>query len=120
MMVTELGFSKEVGQLALSSGGSQGFLGQPMVQTQAMSQETLNLVDAEVKVLVERAYRRGKDLVVTNIEALHRLADALLEKETIDGEEARAIIAATGAKPYIKDDADGVTIPYKTVMPGEA
>lgn len=41
---------------------------------------------AEVKALVERAYRRGKDLILTNVAALHKIAEALLEKETLDGD----------------------------------
>jgi|Transcript_41247 cell division protease FtsH len=113
MMVTQMGFSKKVGQVALAGSSGPAFLGQSMGQTQSMSQETMNVVDAEVKDLVERAYRRAKDLMVVNMDALHNLADALIEKETIDGDEAREIIVATGAKPYIKNDAPGVTIPYQ-------
>ena len=84
-------------QVALAGSSGPAFLGQSMGQTQSMSQETMNVVDAEVKDLVERAYRRAKDLMVVNMDALHNLADALIEKETIDGDEAREIIVATGS-----------------------
>lgn len=84
-----------------------------MGQSEAMSQETMNIVDEEVKGLVEVAYRRAKDLMTTNLDALHKIAEALLEKETIDGQEAANIIISTGAKPYRKADAPGVTIPYQ-------
>jgi cell division protease FtsH len=114
MMVTQMGFSKKIGQVALAGSSGPAFLGASAGQTQEMSQETMNLVDQEVKALVEVAYRRAKDLTVTNMDALHKLAEALLDKETIDGEEARQIIKSTGAKPYTKADAPGVTIPYQT------
>jgi len=113
LMVTQLGFSKAIGQVALAGSSGPAFLGQSMGQTSAMSQETMNKVDAEVKDLVERAYRRAKDLMQTNLEALHKLAAALMEKETLDGEEARQIIVAAGAKPYLRNDAPGITIPYQ-------
>lgn len=67
----------------------------------------------QVKQLVERAYRRAKDLVVTNVDILHDVAAVLMEKENIDGDEFQKIILASKAKQYLKDDAPGVTIPYK-------
>jgi cell division protease FtsH len=113
MMITQMGFSKRIGQVALAGQSGPAFLGAQMGQSEAMSQETMNIVDEEVKELVEIAYRRAKDLMVTNMEALHKIAEALLEKETIDGQEAAQLIMATGAKPYRKPDAPGVTIPYQ-------
>lgn len=70
-------------------------------------------VAVQVKDLVERAYRRAKDLVETNIDILHDVAAVLMEKENIDGEEFSKIILASQAKQYLKDDAPGVEIPYK-------
>lgn len=67
----------------------------------------------QVKQLVERAYRRAKDLVQSNIAILHDVAEVLMEKENIDGEEFQNIILASQAKQYLKDDAPGVPIPYK-------
>jgi hypothetical protein len=68
-------------------------------------------IDAEVKQLVERAYRRAKDLVTSNIEILHKTAERLLEKENIDGEEFAQIVAEMRASQYLKPDAPGVTVP---------
>lgn len=56
-MVTQLGFSKKLGQVAWSSGGGNSFLGQSMAQPSDFSMKTADEVDAEVKQLVERAYR---------------------------------------------------------------
>ena len=61
---------------------------------------------------MEIAYRRAKDCMQTNISILHKLAEVLLEKETIDGDECAKIIKEAGGEMYLKEDAPGVTIPY--------
>lgn len=71
------------------------------------------LACVQVKLLVERAYRRAKDLVQSNISVLHDVAAVLMEKENIDGDEFQKIIMSSAAKQYLKDDAPGVTIPYQ-------
>ena len=67
----------------------------------------------QVKVLVERAYRRAKDLVQSNINILHDVAAVLLEKENIDGDEFNRIIKESQAQQYLRDDAPEVSIPYQ-------
>merc|ERR1711924_553561 len=79
-MVTQVGFSDKLGQVAYGGGGaplSWGSRG----QSSDFSGKTAALIDEEVKILVERAYRRAKDLMQNNMPALHALADLLLEKE---------------------------------------
>ena len=112
LMVTQLGFSERLGQVAVAQGG-QSFLGSQMGQPAAMSAMTADIVDSEVQKLVETAYRRAKDLTQTNIKALHAIANALLDKETIDGEDCAKIIADCDAQMYNKADAPGITIPYQ-------
>jgi cell division protease FtsH len=113
LMVTQLGFSKRLGQIAWSSGGGQSFLGQSMAQPSDFSSQTADEIDAEVKDLVERAYRRAKDLVQSNIEVLHKVAAVLVEKENIDGDEFQQLVQESRAEQYLKADAPGVTIPYQ-------
>ncbi len=79
--------------------------------------QTADQIDKEVKNLVERAYRRAKDLVTANIDTLHKIAAVLIEKENIDGEEFMQIISSAQAEQYLKNDAPGVTIPYQTAQP---
>jgi hypothetical protein len=67
----------------------------------------------QVKHLVERAYRRAKDLVQSNINILHDVAAVLMEKENVDGDEFQRIILASKAKQYLKQDAPEVSIPYQ-------
>ena len=67
----------------------------------------------QVQELVERAYRRAKDLVQSNMDILHNVAAILIEKENIDGDEFQNIILASKAKQYLKKDAPDVKIPYQ-------
>lgn len=112
MMVTQMGFSDKLGQLNLGGGGGPSFLGQEAGQQAEYSQMTADLIDAEVKDLVERAYRRAKDLVVTNIDVLHATAEVLVEKEQIDGDEFERIFTECRCKLYLQEDSPGTTVPY--------
>jgi cell division protease FtsH len=62
---------------------------------------------------VERAYRRAKDLIQSNINILHKVAAVLMEKENIDGDEFQQIILESQAEQYLRGDAPGVKIPYQ-------
>ena len=113
LMVTSMGMSKKLGQVAWSGGGGPSFLGQSMGQPAECSGATQDEIDAEVKDLVDRAYRRAKDLVASNIDILHATAARLLEVEQIDGEEFSRIVEASKAEQYLKEDAPGVAVPYQ-------
>lgn len=84
-----------------------------MAQPSDFSMKTADEIDGEVKTLVERAYRRAKDLMETNIDILHRTAAVLLEKESIDGDEFQKIVLESQAEQYLKQDAPNVSIPYQ-------
>jgi cell division protease FtsH len=112
LMVTSMGMSKKLGQVAWAGGGGPSFLGQSMGQPADCSGETQDEIDAEVKALVTRAYRRAKDLVQSNIAILHATAARLLEVEQIDGDEFARIVADSKAEQYIKADEPSVVVPY--------
>ena len=114
LMVTQLGFSKKLGQVAWSSGGGSSFLGASAAQPADFSMTTADEIDAEVKALVETAYRRAKDLIQTNLDILHKTAAVLIEKENIDGDEFQQIVLESQARQYLKADAPGVEIPYQS------
>jgi cell division protease FtsH len=114
MMVEQMGFSEKIGQIALKTGGGQSFLGNDAGRAADYSQTTANIVDDEVKILVETAYRRAKDLVQENIDCLHAVAEVLLEKENIDGDEFEEIMLKARAKLYLKDDNKDIAVPFKT------
>merc|ERR1711966_225437 len=114
MMITQMGFSEKLGQVALSGGGGPSFLGGSMAQGAECGAKTTDIIDGEVRDLVNRAYRRAKDLVETNIDVLHKVAEVLLEKENIDGDEFQTIMLACGAGLYLKEDSPATKVPYQT------
>jgi cell division protease FtsH len=113
MMVSQMGFSKKLGQVAWSSQGGNSFLGAQMAQPSDCSGDTQDAIDAEVKDIVDRAYRRAKDLVQSNIAVLHKTADLLMEREQIDGEDLQALLVEAQAEQYLKSDEPSVSIPYR-------
>ncbi|KAH9606790.1 hypothetical protein KSS87_009810 [Heliosperma pusillum] len=100
-MVERLGFSKKIGQIAIGGGGGNPFLGQQMSSQKDYSMATADIVDAEVRELVETAYKRAKEIVTTHIDILHKLAQLLIEKETVDGEEFISLFIDGKAELYI-------------------
>jgi len=114
LMVSQMGMSKKLGQVAWTANQGPSFLGQQAGQAAECSAETTDIIDEEVRDIVNRAYRRAKDLVETNIEVLHKVAEVLLEKENIDGDEFQAIMLACGAGLYLKEDSPTTKVPYQT------
>ncbi|KAL9225725.1 hypothetical protein vseg_001616 [Gypsophila vaccaria] len=100
-MVERLGFSKKIGQIAIGGGGGNPFLGQQMSSQKDYSMATADVVDAEVRELVETAYKRAKEIVTTHIDILHKLAQLLIEKETVDGEEFMSLFIDGKAELYV-------------------
>ena len=91
-MVTKYGMSSLLGTIAFGSGNEEVFLGRDFAQQRDFSEETAAIIDAEVKKIVDNAYRRAEDLLNANMEKLHAVANVLLEKEKIDGEEFSEIM----------------------------
>lgn len=113
MMIEQMGFSKRIGQIAIKSGGGNSFLGNDMGRAADYSAATAAIVDEEVKILVTAAYRRAKDLVQLNMDVLHAVADVLMEKENIDGDEFERIMLGAKSELYLKADEPSVAVPYQ-------
>ena len=64
--------------------------------------------------IVDRAYRRAKDLVLQNISVLHACSELLLEREQIDGEDLQALLVEAQSEQYLKPDEPSISIPYRT------
>ncbi len=94
-MVTEWGMSDKVGPLFYGEGGEhEVFLGYSMGQpARHLSNEVAALIDSEVKTLVAGAHDKAKDILTKHLEELHRIAAALLEYETLTGDEIKALAA---------------------------
>ena len=86
-MVTKYGMSEKLGTITFGSGQEEVFLGRDFTQQKNFSEETSALIDAEVKRIIDTAYSKTEDILRTHIDKLHAVANVLLEKEKIDGEE---------------------------------
>jgi cell division protease FtsH len=97
-MVCEYGMSR-LGPLTFGKKEEQIFLGREIAQHRDFSEETARQIDLEVRRLIDEAYQSAHTLVEANADAMHRLAAALLERETIDAEEVRLLIEGKELPP---------------------
>ena len=86
-MVVEWGMSEKVGPVTLGKTEEELFLGRDIQQHKGVSEETAKLIDGEVRAIVRSAEDKAKEIISTNIDQLHLLGNALLEHETIHGED---------------------------------
>ncbi|RLA97657.1 MAG: cell division protein FtsH [Deltaproteobacteria bacterium] len=90
-MVTEWGMS-ELGPLNFGKVEEEMFLGREISKRVDFSEETARKIDEEVRKIIISCYKKAKDIILNNINALHKIAGLLLEKEVIDGSEIEEII----------------------------
>ncbi len=115
-MVTEWGMSDKLGPLAYAEPQQEVFLGHSVAQHQNMSNETAHLIDDEIKRIVEEAYADAKATLTKHLDLLHTLAKALLEYETLTGDQVREILGGTPpAEVMAKAQAQG---PKRGSTPG--
>src|SRR4051812_14914095 len=105
-MVTRWGMSDALGPLEYAEADGETFLGYSSNRPIRMSNQTAQLIDTEIKRIVEGAYDRAKQLLSDHVDELHALATALLEYETLTGEEIKKAVKGEdigrdnpGAKP---------------------
>jgi len=92
-MVCEYGMSERLGPLTFGKREEQIFLGREIAQHRDYSELTAQRIDEEVRDLVTGAYNKAKRLINDNIDILHKMAKALLEKETLDSKDIDEIMA---------------------------
>lgn len=102
-MVTEFGFSEALGPLRYSANEEEVFLGHSVTQRQNISDETASIIDKEVRIFVEEGEAVARKILTEGTDDLHKLAEALLEYETLD---AKDITAALLGEPIIRGDDD--------------
>jgi cell division protease FtsH len=91
-MVCEWGMSDKMGPLTFGKGEEHIFLGREVARPKDFSEETAVLIDSEIKRIVVECATRARHMIETNLEKLHALARALLERESLDGEEIARIL----------------------------
>jgi len=97
-MVTQWGMSEKLGPLQYEEQQGETFLGYSQTQRHNMSNETAQLIDSEIRRLVDDSYQRATMLLTDNRDQLTLVAEALLEYETLTGDELKALIT-DGTRP---------------------
>jgi cell division protease FtsH len=91
-MVTKWGYSDELGIVEYGENQEEVFLGHSVARNQNVSEETAKIIDAEIKRLTQAGYSEAKRILTEKLEDLHTLARALLEYETLSGDEIVAVL----------------------------
>ncbi|PTQ12765.1 cell division protein FtsH [Sphingomonas oleivorans] len=123
-MVMEYGMSEKLGWLRYRDNQEEVFLGHSVSRNQSVSEETARLIDQEVRRLVEEGEATARKVLTEHLDELHRLATALLEYETLTGEESKRAIKGEDigrddgvSRPSTPLAAGGSSIP-KSKRPG--
>jgi len=96
-MVCEWGMSDTLGPVKFATPNDEPFLGMELGQRNEFSEETARAIDSEVRRILTDAYERARDVLRANMESLHKMAEALLEREVLDSREIDEILGAGGA-----------------------
>jgi cell division protease FtsH len=96
-MVTQWGYSDKLGRVAYGDNQEEVFLGHSVSRTQNISEETAQIIDAEVRRLIDEAYAEATRILTKKKKDWIALAEGLLEYETLSGDEIKELIA--GNKP---------------------
>ena len=91
-MVSKWGLSEKLGPLAYSEDDGEPFLGRSVSKSTQISAPTAQIIDEEIRAIIDRNYDRARNILEENIEKLHTMADALMKYETIDVDQINAIM----------------------------
>jgi cell division protease FtsH len=104
-MVTRWGLSDKLGPLVYGEEGGRPFMGHPGTQGSSVSENVAQLIDEEIRSVIDRNYHRAETILQENIEILHKMADALVKWETIDHWQIKDLMAGREPRPPM-DDTD--------------
>ncbi|ODA39651.1 ATP-dependent zinc metalloprotease FtsH [Desulfosporosinus sp. BG] len=108
-MITELGMSEELGPLTFGHKEEQVFLGRDISRDRSYSDTVAYAIDKEARRIIDDCYQKAQNLIRQNIEKLHAIAEALMEKETLDV-TAFAVLMARFDVPAKAEDHTEVSI----------
>ncbi len=103
-MVCEWGMSEKLGPLAYGQKEEEIFLGREITRSRNFSESTAIFIDEEVKRIVTACMNRAEQILRDNLDGLHRLANALLEREILDGEEIDKALRGEELPPLGRKD----------------
>ncbi len=106
-MVCEWGMSDRLGPISFAKRDEEIFLGRDIGKAQSYSEDTARLIDQEVREVVERNYRRAKDLLVSNMEILTAMSEALLDYETLARDQLELLMSGAALPKKRSSQAGG-------------
>lgn len=98
-MVTQWGFSEKLGPLLYAEEEGEVFLGRSVTKNKHMSEDTVKMIDHEIRDFIDRNYVRAKQLIEANIDILHAMKDCLMQYETIDAKQIDDLMARREVRP---------------------
>jgi cell division protease FtsH len=98
-MVTQFGMSHAIGPMAIGDSEQEVFLGRDIGQRRQVSEQTAQLVDGEVKNILDDSYESAREVLERNRDLLEEIAQALLERETLDREQVELLAAGQQLPP---------------------
>jgi cell division protease FtsH len=123
-MVTQWGFSDVLGTVAYGENEQEVFLGHSVARSQNVSEETARIIDSEVKKLVTSGWDEARKILTEKADDLEKLAQALLEYETLSGEEIRDLLekglAPNRDETAFPNSGPSVSVPITPVADGAA
>lgn len=119
-MICEYGMSEAMGPITFGRRQEQVFLGRDISRDRNYSEEVARAIDQEVRTLIDEAYNKTEAMLRSNLEKLHLIAQALMEKETLEADELEqlmreGVITARAASEDEDDNQPGVPVPAATV-----
>jgi cell division protease FtsH len=97
--VTQWGLSDAIGPILVGDNEQELFLGREIQHRREVSEQTAQLVDAEVKRVIDRSYERAKETLTENLQLLHAVASALLERETLSRDDIETLSRGDSLPP---------------------
>ena len=113
-MVTQYGMSDSMGPIQYGRGNHQVFLGRDLGEDRNYSEEIASKIDGEVRRIIDTCWERGREILDKNWNKVERMVESLLEFETVDTDEVRAIL---DDKPFVRGRAESEPVPV-TKPPG--
>jgi cell division protease FtsH len=98
-MVTQWGFSEKLGPLLYAEEEGEVFLGRSVTKNKHMSEDTVKMIDQEIREFIDRNYVRAKQLIEENMDILHAMKDCLMQYETIDAKQIDDLMARREVRP---------------------
>ena len=117
--VTQWGLSDAIGPILVGDNEHDLFLGREIQHRREVSEQTAQLVDSEVKRVINRAYERAKETLQDNLELLHAVAAALLERETLTREDIAVLMRGEKLPPMTSPTAIALPV-APAAAPAEA